>query len=333
MKKSAIFVIVLFSLMVGVSAFAATEIISDWGVFYDNLTVGNGSNTIIFYGDEGNISALGNVSADFYVGDGSLLTGISSYTHPEQMELNSTSGTTGDYPLILNQDFTVSSGFSNTHLSTLDINNDLTISGSSFVFNTMSGADIAVDVTHSGFTGTQGIVADGIRVQVAMDDTILPGLQSDANGLDVAISRSSSNSVYGAYTKANQAGTGASYGYQGYGSNSGAGTTLNAVGVYGFAASTNGLEAGILASSFGTGNSDFAYYGGQGHFWMKGGNMYLRSSASLATVTDMGNITQGEDGSLYVENNVQIDGNLYVGGNMNISGCINYNGGTLGVCI
>lgn len=72
------FLYVLFFTIPLVSATTFTDIIAEWGLFSRNVTIGSGDNTIIMNGTTGNISTVGNITANTYYGDGSQLTGISS---------------------------------------------------------------------------------------------------------------------------------------------------------------------------------------------------------------------------------------------------------------
>lgn len=318
MKKKFFILPVLLILGAGI-VFAATfgELFTNTLTVYNNATIGNGTQIYSFDNEsfisERNITVNNaNVSADYFVGDGSLLTGISSYEHPDYIDLNNSLTATGDTLTVLRNP-TLGAGFYANTVNGITTTAEMTaVASTTFLAHNLYGHSIDVREIYSGFTGSNFGTSDGIRMRVALDGEAYPALNSPSDGLDLHIRANRGGNIFGAFTKATNVGTGSALGYQGFGSNSGSGTGLNAVGVYGFAQSTNGLSAGLQASSFGTGAKDFSYYGVQGTWWMKGANMYLWETETIREITDTRHIPVSDKGSLFVENNFQVNDTSYI---------------------
>ena len=151
------------------------------------------------------------------------------------------------------------------------------------------------------------------------------GLLIDVSG---ATSTEETPSLYGAWTQVNNSGTANAVGYEGYGNNTGAGTGLNAYGVYGYAQSTNGLAAALYGSApFGATNKNYGLITGQ-NVWLGSQVVYITNDV-VSLAPDKTHITQSTDaGSLWVENKLEVDGGIYSDDSFTIATGKNFTLGT-----
>lgn len=182
---------------------------------------------------------------------------------------------------------------------------------------------------HNGFyseidhtSGTVGVASTYYAKLSSASGTIKHGLYAGAAGFDSVVADAApafrgglllsvkgsaagvSGALYGAYTKADSANTGVAYGYMGYGNNTYGTPTVteNAIGVLGFCNSSNGIAVGLKGCTFSSGAKKFSAHL-IGHNWLRSGNTYIRTSASITTITDAmaDQWNEVNDGNLYVE--------------------------------
>jgi len=133
------------------------------------------------------------------------------------------------------------------------------------------------------------------------------GITVEAKGSDTG----ATGVIYGAWTQATNVGTGNGVGYQGYGLNTSAGTGLNAIGVYGYAKSDDGLSTGLYSRPFTINNKGFCFVG-QSHFHMSTGSMYINVSGDPSSaVGNKTHILETDDGSVWIEKYLEVDNTAY----------------------
>ena len=160
---------------------------------------------------------------------------------------------------------------------------------------------------------------------MALDGASNPTAPVKRAGLGLAVTADSGSLTHGAYTECKNAGTGASYGYLGYGWNTSAGSTMNAVGLYGYAQSANGLEVGLFAKPYTKDASGFAVVA-EGHSHFSDGVIYMFVSDAVAVATNKTHVDTTDTGSLYVEDMIEVDGVLYADGGAVVTGDLTVTG-------
>lgn len=145
-------------------------------------------------------------------------------------------------------------------------------------------------------------------------------------GLSAGVKANSASEIYGAYTQAHQVGAGTAYGYQGYGYNTSAtDTSLNAIGVKGYAASTAGLAVGVEATCATINESGFGLYVGQ-HSHFNAGIAYFYASQVLQAAEDKTHILESDNGSVWIENKLEVDGDAFFDSDATVSGDLTVTG-------
>ena len=149
-------------------------------------------------------------------------------------------------------------------------------------------------------------------------------------GLSLSVNANSTSETFGATTQAENAGTGLSCGYDGYGYNTSADTSANAVGLRGRAASTSGLEIGVLGRPTTPDANAYALCG-RGHQVNYYGNTYLVDktadpTVALAYASNKTHFNTTDYGCLYVEDVVEVDGILYADGGAVVTGDLTVTG-------
>ena len=177
------------------------------------------------------------------------------------------------------------------------------------------GVHVDQNTLNTSGGGVYAVNASAFSAEIGLRGETAPSLQSGDVGLNIAVQSNTTNNVYGAYTLGVNASTGQGIGYQGYGNNTSAGTAYNAIGVFGFAQSSNGLMAGVQALSFSTNTRGFAFYTQQGHNHLSGGVTYIYTNTALQAAATTTHITPGTDnGSLWIEKYLEVDNTAFFDG-------------------
>lgn len=216
----------------------------------------------------------------------------------------------------------------------LNIDFDYTNAATFVASPTVYGADLDIDLVNSGVVLSATVYGYHSTIsipnapaatsswagQLATDGQTLVALQSANTGINQSLISSTVGAIYGAFTKAVNASTGTSYGYEGYGQNTSAGTGTNAVGVYGFGQSTSGRAVGVLAAPFTTGVKQFAFVCEQGNNHFSDGVSYFYTSTGLQDAATTTHITPGtDDGSVYIEKFLEVDNTIFADGDVTMA--------------
>ena len=165
---------------------------------------------------------------------------------------------------------------------------------------------------------------------MALDGASAAAVIADRAGLAINVNANSATATYGAITKVTNAGSGAAFGYEGYGSNSNAATTMNAVGLHGYATSVNGVEVGLFAEPYTRDANGYAI-AAKGHTVNYYGSTYILDvtadpTVALAYVSNKTHFTTTDFGCLYVQDVLEVDGILYADGGAVVTGDLTVTG-------
>lgn len=162
----------------------------------------------------------------------------------------------------------------------------------------------------------------GYAVKLAMDGETPSNYPSNPVGFVASVRTAFAGNTFGAYTQGVQNhASGVGYGYQGYGQNAAAGASgLRAVGLYGFAQATTGIELGVRANPFSTGVNSFAFYSNQGHNHYNNGVTYFYASTAIQSAVNKTHVTTADSGSVWIEEKLEVDGTCYLDGDLDHSG-------------
>ena len=161
----------------------------------------------------------------------------------------------------------------------------------------------------SDSSGTPPTNAAVFRGFMGLDNIAPPTLNANAAML-CGVSASRSGELFGLFAKAVNWGTGKAIGFWARGQCSGSTDKLRGIGAWLVGAATSGVSAGCFAEPA-TKDANGLAYVGKGHSLLYHGNLYLHDTTSDPTVTAIANkshVTEAEDGSLYVENQLEVDG-------------------------
>ena len=135
-------------------------------------------------------------------------------------------------------------------------------------------------------------------------------LQGADAAIQAATKANEASAIYGAYTRADNEGTGIAYGYQGYGYSTEAGTSDNvrAVGVWGFAgtAVNRNCYAGVYAYALNINPKGYGLWS-RGNNWLEYGISYFRATTGLTTAYATTHIATNDYGSVYIEKYLEVD--------------------------
>lgn len=172
-------------------------------------------------------------------------------------------------------------------------------------------------LTASG--GSLAETTSGFSALISLRGQSAGALNTGTMGLNVSLATLDSTlPIYGAFTKAINAGTTVAYGYQGYGQNTSASTGLNAAGVFGYAVSTSGIESGLRGVAATTGTRGFSLTG-VGHIHNTGGSAYFYTGTAITEVTAKTNIGTGDLGSVYIQKYLEVDDMAYFDGGITLA--------------
>lgn len=205
---------------------------------------------------------------------------------------------------------------------------DYTAASGTFMIASLYGFDTTINYTDNGATVASPNLS-AFRAQIDSRGQSGGAPQAGTVGLSVAVGDSTTSTIYGAYTKATNAG-GQAIGYQGYGLSTASGSSLLAVGVYGFCRTTNGLDAALYGLPFTNQSTSFAAYLG-GHVHMANGSLYVYTSQTLQTVPNKTLVNETDDGSVWIEKYLEVDNIAQFDGGAYINADNSGRAGTLGL--
>jgi hypothetical protein len=143
---------------------------------------------------------------------------------------------------------------------------------------------------------------------MALDGESSPSPLTVMAGLGLTVKGKSTSRIYGAYTLGTNDHTGEAVGYRGYGKNTGTAADTgvgNACGLWGYVYSAEGLGIGVRGESLFKNARTFAFVG-VGHNHFSDGVTYIHTSDAVATATNKTHIAETDDGSLWVENKIEV---------------------------
>jgi hypothetical protein len=148
------------------------------------------------------------------------------------------------------------------------------------------------------------------------------GLVTLPCGLVASVKGDVAGAIYGAYTQGVNVNTGGiGYGYHGFGqSTAGSGTGVQAIGVSAFAKANTGIEIAVQALPYTTGSRGFSIYTTNGHNHYNNGVSYHYIGTTIAAAATTTHITPGtNDGSVYIENLLEVDAMIYADGGLSLA--------------
>ena len=183
------------------------------------------------------------------------------------------------------------------------------------------GAGIDVNANGSGIYGSRRIY--GIMANTGVDGQTVPTFDAGTAPVGVASNTIANYAgpVYGAYTQATQvSATGVACGYFGYGKNTHVGATgLRAIGLYGYAKASSGVEVGVYGLPFTQDADGFSIYA-VGHSHFRSGVNYFYTSTAIQTAVNKTHITTTDLGSVWIEKYLEVDNTAYFDGELHHTG-------------
>lgn len=181
-------------------------------------------------------------------------------------------------------------------------------------------------VLDSNNSGTPPISAAVFRGYLALDGTNIEEASNNAAFVATAAASRSSN-VLGLYAKSSNWSGGRSVGFKAYGVSQGSTSALKGIGAWLIGQSAHGVEAGVFAEPV-TKDANGLAVCAKGHSRFYYGNVYVHNATSDPVVTAVVNkshVTEAEDGSLWVQNQLECDGAGHFDSTLDVDGQADFN--------